>query len=378
MRLVEILLLAPEKAYMHRVSLLIRRPFYIFVIAALALHAARIQAERISYRVEVQEAVDRLQQWYQSSEGLWKTTGWWNSANALTAVIDYSRITKTKRYEPLLDKSLAQHKYAGFLNDYYDDEGWWALAWIDAYDLTHGVQYLQIADSIFTDMSAGWDDTCGGGIWWSKKRNYKNAIANELFLDVAAHLANRTTDLTLKARYLNWADREWQWFANSSMIASDHQINDGLTSTCQNNHKTVWSYNQGVILGGLAELSRQPHHKKLVATASQIADAAILHLADDHGILHDPCEPECGADGTQFKGIFVRNLATLEEHNHSQRYVNFFRMNAKSLLQKAQNPDHTFGAVWSGPPKTADASTQSSAIDALNAGLLTHHQIHFF
>ena len=302
--------------HFHRLSSM--RILFIFLAGVLSLPASPAFAADDSYGLQVQQAVDRLQEWYQPATGLWATTGWWNSANALTAVIDFSRAAKTTRYQSVLDESFAQHKFSGFLNDYYDDEGWWALAWIDAYDLTHKAQYLEQASSIFDDMAGGWDDTCGGGIWWSKERKYKNAIANELFLDVAAHLANRTSNATTKAKYLDWANREWQWFAQSTMIAEDHQINDGLTSACQNNRKTVWSYNQGVILGGLTELSRQAHDKKLVTVAQQIADAAILHLGDGQGVLHDPCEPKCSEDSTQFKGIFVRNLAILQARKHKR------------------------------------------------------------
>ena len=75
------------------------------------------------------------------------------------------------------------------------------LAWIDAYDLTRNKDYLSMAESIFADMAASWDDTCGGGIWWSKDKDYKNAIANELFLSVAAHLVNRTAGST-RSKYL--------------------------------------------------------------------------------------------------------------------------------------------------------------------------------
>ena len=361
---------------MNHFKRLLRALLSIALAGALLLPANDSVAENSGYRTQIQSAVDRLQHWYQQSTGLWETTGWWNSANALTAIIDYSRATKTSQYEPVFAQSFAQHKFPGFLNDYYDDEGWWALAWIDAYDSTHKAEYLQTSASIFDDMARGWDDTCGGGIWWSKERHYKNAIANELFLDVAAHLANRTSDSTLKAKYLSWADREWQWFTNSSMITTDHQINDGLTSACQNNHEVVWSYNQGVILGGLAELSRLPHHKKLVVPAQQIADAAMLHLADHNGILHDPCEPKCSADSTQFKGIFVRNLAILQQRKHARRNTRFLRGNAESLLTTAKNSDSSLGVVWSGPPAPADASTQSSALDALNAVLTTHVHIH--
>ena len=105
------------------------------------------------------------------------------------------------------------------------------------------------------------------------------------------------------------------------MINGKGLINDGLGQghadklqgmACTNNGRTTWTYNQGVVLGGLAELSAANHDPALEAAAQKIATAAITQLVDENGILHDPCEPKCGADGVQFKGIFVRNLVLLD------------------------------------------------------------------
>ncbi len=190
----------------------------------------------------------------------------------------------------------------GFINKYLDDEGWWALAWVDAYDLTKNKVYLATAESIFADMAEEWDVTCGGGIWWSKDRNYKNAIANELFLSRAAHLANRTSGAQRK-QFLNWGNREWKWFDATGMINAKGLVNDGLaiprgemgSSSCANNGRTTWTYNQGCILGGLVELAAASHDPSLMLPTQKIATAAIAQLADANGILHDPCEPKCGA-----------------------------------------------------------------------------------
>jgi predicted alpha-1,6-mannanase (GH76 family) len=317
----------------------------------------------------VRQAVAKLQSWYDPKTGLWKTTGWWNSANALTALIDYSRVTRSSRYESVVAQTYAVNIHSGFINQYYDDEGWWALAWVDAYDLTGQQRYLETAEHIFTNMTGGWDDTCGGGIWWSKKRAYKNAIANELFLSVAAHLSNRASTGRERSEYASWAKREWNWFRRSGMIEHDHLISDGLTSACKDNHKTKWSYNQGVILGGLAELARQDHSRRPLRAAAKIANAAIRHLTGPGNILHEPCEPDCGADGSQFKGIFVRNLAVLNRSTPRKRYRRFILRNADSILGYDQTPDHALGLVWSGPPGKPNASTQSSALDALVAAL---------
>ncbi len=326
---------------------------------------------------EAHEAVAKLQSWYSPKTGLWKTTGWWNSANALTALMDYSRVAHSSRYMPVLTRTYAANIHGGFINDYYDDEGWWALAWVDAYDLTGQQNYLQTAQRIFADMTGGWDDACGGGIWWSKKRRYKNAIANELFLSVAAHLSNRALTDQERSKYAVWANREWDWFGHSGMIEPGHLISDGLTSTCKDNRKTKWTYNQGVILGGLVELARHDHSREPLRRARQIANAAIKNLAGSDGILHETCEPNCGADGSQFKGIFVRNLALLYGAAPGKRYRQFILRNADSILRYDQASDHGLGLVWCGPPGKANASTQSSALDALVAALqvetMEHH-----
>jgi predicted alpha-1,6-mannanase (GH76 family) len=91
------------------------------------------------------------------------------------------------------------------------------------------------------------------------------------------------------------------------MINKEHLVNDGLDfGTCKNDQGTIWSYNQGVILGGLVALNHAAPDPILPATAQSIASAAIARLTDATGILHDSCEPNGGVDCVQFKGIFVR------------------------------------------------------------------------
>jgi predicted alpha-1,6-mannanase (GH76 family) len=151
------------------------------------------------------------------------------------------------------------------------------------------------------------------------------------------------------------------------MINSDNLINDGLDSACKNNGKTTWSYNQGVVLGGLAALSKYQRHAGLIPVAHSIASAAIHQLTDAQGILNDPCEPDCGEDGVSFKGIFNRNLARLETLDPDPAFLRFLQINAKSLWENARTPEDRFSAVWTGPPSAGNAAAQASALDALNA-----------
>lgn len=277
--------------------------------------------------------------------------------------MDYALRTGDTSCNTTIANTFEKNRGSGFLNQFYDDEGWWALAWIRAYDLIHDGRYLDAAGKLFGDMQRGWDGVCSGGLWWNKERRYKNAITNELFLKVGAELHRRGYD------GLGWARRTWAWFAGSGLINERHLVNDGLTSDCRNNGGTTWSYNQGVILGGLVALAEIDGDSSLLATARQIADAAIAALSNDAGILLEPGEPNLGNDGPQFKGIFARYLRELYDATGEPRYREFLVANAESLWARSRDSSGFLGVRWTGPFDRADAARQSSGIDLFNATL---------
>jgi len=320
-----------------------------------------------NYRAYADAGIVALLGWYNCATGLWESTGWWNAANALEVIIDYSLHMKATTYQSIISTTFEKNKKGNFLNNYYDDEGWWALAWIKAYDLTGDKRYLSMSETIFADMQGGWDMACGGGTWWSKRRDYKNAIANELFLTAAARLYQRTSNRS----YLNWAEQEWTWFKKSGMINAQNLVNDGLNSACQNNAGITWTYNQGVILGGLVDMYKITGERSFISQAEAIAETTIRTLVDGNGILTEPCELSggCGADGTQFKGIFMRNLSYLYQTVSKAAYKDFIIRNVDSTWQNNRNNANQFGLKWAGPPDSVDASRQSSAIDTLNAAI---------
>jgi predicted alpha-1,6-mannanase (GH76 family) len=188
-------------------------------------------------------------------------------------------------------------------------------------------------------------------------------VPSELFLSVAAHLAHRTWDI----KYLNWAVKEWQWFQKSGLIGKNNTINDGLDGSCKNNGFTVWSYNQGVILGALVELSAATFDDSYLVNARDIAWAAIETLTDSNGVLHDSCEKGCGGDVSQFKGIFNRNLAQLYTATSDPGFKTFLETNAQSIWKNDRDSQNRLGLKWSGPYSKADASTHSSALMGLIA-----------
>ena len=386
-----------------------------FSILIAFLFATIIAAQSSLQKAEA--AFKELQAFYNTTSGIWDTCGWWNGANCMTviadlAAVDASIVTEatsifatTFKKAPSVNPSPQIYKTdsisgieethygsgwpngsassiapqeqqtdsvvpADWLDGYYDDNSWWALAWIAAYDITGTEDYLALASDIFEDMTHAWPSNCSnGGIYWNTNHTYVNAVANELFLSVAAHLANRVT--TNASYYINWAQQELAWFNNSGMINDQGTINDGLTGDCKNNGQTVWSYNQGIILGGLVELDKVAQNDSYLDLANSIANAAIKNLTDAQMVLHDTCEPNCGPDGTQFKGIFIRNLAQLNKVSPCTLYTNVINASADSIWANDRDiGNNSLSVDWSGPfVAPVNASTHSSAMDALIAAV---------
>jgi len=289
--------------------------------------------------------------------------GWWHTGNCLTSLAEWAQRSGNSSFNYIISDMYPLN--GNFTTEGYDDEGWWGLAWLASYKLTQTASYLQRAEAIFADMQLAWSTDCGGGIWWNRARTYKNAITNELFLSLAAGLYQATK----QESYLTWALQEWEWFNKSGLINSQYLINDGLNN-CKNNGQTTWTYNQGVVLGGLVALSQIMNNKDYLATASQIAQAAMT-LLSPKGILQEPCEPSnnCDGDQVQFKGIFMRNLAYLYQATQSASIHTYIQQNANSIWNSDRSGS-SLGLKWNGPFDSADAARQSSALDAFNAALL--------
>ena len=310
----------------------------------------------------------------QKRNDLWQQAGWWNSANILESLIDFNRLTHTdftQCLQSLYKKNVICFRGHFIMGHAFDDNEWWALAWLKAYDLTGDKKYLAVAQGIFEDCrKRAWDHVCGGGIRWANNIEYKNAITNELFMQLAARLALEPADSAKKDYYLSWAIKDWQWIKNSSMINSDHMINDGLTTDCRNNNGFTWTYNQGVILGALKDLFLLTGDSTYLLQAQTLACASMKKLSNAQGILTEPGDDKPGHDKNQFKGIYIRYLAILNTQLNDTTIKNFILSNAGYVWQHARSADNFIDFNWSGPCKARSGSAQGSAMDMMNAALM--------
>ena len=342
-----------------------RRHLLVLATAGLVLSGCTAQAP------SELPAVDALVQMYDQRSGVWPTTGWWNSANALTALADSMIASGDHRYVWVLANTYDLKRNAAqgnFINEFTDDTGWWALAWIRAYDLTGDRRYLTTAQRAVDHMWSLHDDVCGGGLWWTTSRTYKNAVTNELFITASAQLSSRLG--SAGAPYLQHAVSVWDWFSASGMINDELLVNDGLdTATCRNNAGPIWTYNQGVLLGGLVELTSATGDDTYLTRARQLADAAIAsERLNVDGVLTEPCEQSgCDINGPSFKGIFVRNLGQLDRALDDHPYRDYLVEQAKTAYDKDRTDGNQYGLHWAGPVQGISGATQQSAVDLLVA-----------
>lgn len=327
---------------------------------------------------DAKAAVEALMDFYDRETGLWEPARpWWQSGNALQALLDYMVRTGSTEHLWVFDNTVTIQRTAYMLGEFRgdstDDTAWWALAMLRAHDLTGDASYLDIARTGEAFIREYWDDVCGGGVWWDvPQRTYKNAISNELYIKLLAALHNRIPGDT---DYLDRALEAWRWFKNSGMINSDHLVNDGLEN-CRNNGGETWTYNQGVILGALTELSRATGEPDLLLTARRIATATITSpRLSPYGILTEPSENPANGydpsneDNPSFKGIFVRNLDELDRALPGRPYHGYVQRQARSAARFGRNSANQYGLRWAGPFDRADVARQGSAVDLLTAAL---------
>jgi predicted alpha-1,6-mannanase (GH76 family) len=344
--------------------------------AASAASVTRSASDAVSSTASVavsaqQAGLDEMMESYTSSYLI--GTSWWQAAVAQSTLETYQQATGDTTYYNDITQTYSAYNSSDpsglpdFEDSYVDDTGWWALAWLQFYTMTSNSSYLQTAEAAASYMHAQWDtdaSSCGGagGVWWeitSSGDIGRLSIPNELFLELTAWLYNVTGNST----YLSWAEAEWSWLGGSGLITSSNLVYDGLGGTCAPGG-TYWTYNQGVILAGLAQLYQATGNASLLTEAENIATAAIAKLAPD-GVLAESCEPSgCDGDQTSFKGIFVRDLKVLASIAGTSQYTN--ASNQLGLVWSAALPACPASLTSANP---CDSQTQVSAEDALVAAL---------
>ncbi|EIZ77359.1 hypothetical protein WSK_4091 [Novosphingobium sp. Rr 2-17] len=334
----------------------------------LALGAAPAQAQDQAKSKRAGLAIATLEQRWGTSDG-WNASEAWQRFPIADALIDYQRRTGDKRWNAKIAAAV-RNRSGLYLND---DDLWAVIANVHAWQIDRDPELLAYASSTYARIvSTYWDTQCGGGIWWDPKRTYKNAITNELLIYASTQLYLATG----QDAYRDWALRTWSWFARSGMIDANGLVNDGLDGACHNNGQPHFTYNQGVLLGGLSDLTTITADPQYRTAAVRTALAATRGLVTTDGILREPFDG-LGADGPMFKGVFAYHLGHLIEAMpqgpERTELLGWAQRNADAVWLLSAQGKQPIDGLWSGGAGKdgyagqLGAAAQASGIDMLLA-----------
>lgn len=280
---------------------------------------------------------------------------YWPQAHALDLLVDaWSRTGDSTWFTIISDWFIGVPRKNGgsFINRYYDDMEWNALAMLRAYQATGDEKLVHAAGEVWEDIKTGWNDHAGGGIMWEKEdRTSKNSCSN----GPAAILAARLFRLYHHPADLEWAIKIFSWQRSTLFDEATGAVWDNIKEKESNliiNKKWVFTYNQGTFIGAATELFDLTGDSVYLYNAIKAADYTLRSLITPDGLLKD----EGSRDGGLFKGIFVRYLARLTQHHalppaNKKRYSEFLVYNANTLWNEGTNKSSLlYGPYWKTKP----------------------------
>ncbi len=242
---------------------------------------------------------------------------------------------------------------------FFDDNAWLGLAALAHHDLDSDPRTLRIAARILEFVLSGWSTgpsfTNPGGIRWKvgASNMSRNTCSNAPVCELAALIHDRTGD----EEALGWSMRIYEW-VRGSLLGSDSLYFDRIDPAGVA-ERTVWSYNQGTMIGAgvllFGATGQEKYRRHAFATAS-----AALSRFDVQTLL---------AQEAAFNAVFFRNLFLLDEFAWESGTRRLAASYADALWEKLRLARS--GVQRHAVPKLNDAAALIE-IYALLAGALPH------
>lgn len=242
-------------------------------------------------------------------------------------------------------RGMLVRNFGRFPNYFYDDMAWLALAAGRLNALSRRVTGRPFAlatraESVLGgQLVKGHDMVLGGGIYWSRKRDYKNTPAT----GPAALFFARTGQHARARSLVDWLrtelfDPELGLYLDGVHPAMRPRAAGPVVE------RTLYTYNQGPILAALLELD----HPAYVSQAAELIAAVDRHLTVPAPDGARPLRLEPGGDGSLFTGILVRYLALAAADGRlpgpaREQASRLVRQTAASL--PSQGPDELLSAA---------------------------------
>lgn len=275
---------------------------------------------------------------------------WWH-AHVVDVLLDGYLRTKDEKYLCRIERELEgvfDKNGHTFINNWYDDMEWMALALLRLYDATKKQGYLKVVLELWDDIRTAWNDFQGGGLAWKKDQtDYKNTPANA----PAAILAYRLYRRLGRHEDLVWGNRIFDWNKDNLMNEEGDIVYDGKNRLGDGKIDYDWDYTycQGVMAGAALERYAISGEKQYLEIGFKIALASKQRLCDRFGgVLPYEGKDDCGL----FKGIMVRYFAELVRTTPDAEMIRkMICNNARIICEKGMNEVGVIGAYLDRRPE---------------------------
>jgi predicted alpha-1,6-mannanase (GH76 family) len=276
---------------------------------------------------------------------------YWPQAHGLDVLVDAYLRTNDVKYKTYFDQwytGVQAGNGGSFINYFYDDMEWNALALLRTYSATKDDKFKAASLNVWTDIQTGWNNNGGGGISWNKgSLMSKNACSNGPACILAARLFQQFGDTVNKA----WALKIYDWEKSTLFDPSSGAVNDNLNVATGVISNYVATYNTGTFIGSAVELYNITKDKSYLNDAVKAANYTINELTNNR-ILNT----EGTGDLALFKGIFIRYFTVLIQNPGldsatKDRFVLFLKYNANELWYNGMNKHYvTCTSDWTTAP----------------------------
>ena len=209
---------------------------------------------------------------------------------------------------------------------WFDDNGWWGLAFFDAYRATGSRRYLADAERALRYIArAGWD-AASGGIWWNTEHPYKSgpALASDTLLAVLLYKQTRSSFALAQAqRFLAWANGPG--FSAADGLYADSSVNP-----------TPVDYIEGPLIYAQATLCRLTGNQGECALAERLKERALTRF----GYFLD--------FSPQYDAIYEQWMLALSALDGDARLYRMAADNARNAESRAADPHGLYLKGWNG------------------------------
>ena len=217
---------------------------------------------------------------------------------------------------------------------WFDDNGWWGLAFVNAYRATGTRRWLADAERALGYIAAvGWDRQMGG-IWWNTSHPYKagEALASGTLLATLLYRETHSTIDLLRARmFLSWAN------TTGFSAADGLYAGSSLSPTPIDYIQAPLIYAQAVLCEMTADTRDCERAERLKSTA-----------LDRFGYLLD--------FSPQYDAIYLQWMLALYSIDHDPTLYALAADNARDAQARALNGEGLYLRSWNGgtlPPTYA-------------------------